>query len=315
MSNYKDPYQNGGSEYLQAGMPPGAAAPQHGYDNSAHPDAGYQYSAQYNSYTSTTPSTYEKNNDSTGDLDGVHALGELGPGERERPGRMGLGQPTSSFAAMGPPPRSTGILRMWRKDERGKQWTKGGGFRSTGRLVFCCLVVAILIIVSIVLAVLLYIRPPSVVVQTFEADANKVTANAGQFQANITLEVSVNNPNWFNADFKEINVDIHYPGVPNGQFGNGFVKNANFKGYTRSTFAFPLMINYSLAQDPNQLIITDLNAKCGNTQGQITIDYTIRLWLKILGVSIKPNIASSQTITCPLTGKEIAQVLGKAITA
>lgn len=126
MSNYKDPYQHGGSEYLApTNVPPGAAAPQqHGYDGSAHPDAGYEYSTQYNSYTSTTPSSYEKNNESKPDLDGVHALGELGPGERERPGRMGLGQPTSSFAAMGPPPRSTGILRMWRKDERGKQWTR-----------------------------------------------------------------------------------------------------------------------------------------------------------------------------------------------
>ena len=39
--------------------------------------------------------------------------------QRERPGRSGL-------AAPGPPPRSTGILRMWRKDERGRQWTRVG---------------------------------------------------------------------------------------------------------------------------------------------------------------------------------------------
>ena len=42
--------------------------------------------------------------------------------ERAQPGRSGLRQPTRSFAELGPPPRSTGILRMWRKDERGKQW-------------------------------------------------------------------------------------------------------------------------------------------------------------------------------------------------
>lgn len=156
-----------------------------------------------------------------------------------------------------------------------------------------------------------YIRPPSVVVQNFQVDTNKVSVKQGQFQANISLEVTVNNPNWFNADFKEISVDIRYPGVPNGQFGYGAVSKTNFRGYTRSTFPFPLMINYSLAQDPNQQIINDLNAKCGTTQGSITIDYTIRLWLKILGVSIKPNVASSQTITCPLTGADIQQVLSK----
>ena len=44
--------------------------------------------------------------------------------ERSQPGRSGLRQPPRSFAEMGPPPRSTGILRMWRKDERGKQWLR-----------------------------------------------------------------------------------------------------------------------------------------------------------------------------------------------
>lgn len=43
--------------------------------------------------------------------------------ERERKGRAGLNQ-TKSWAEVGPPPRSTGILRMWRKDERGKQWSR-----------------------------------------------------------------------------------------------------------------------------------------------------------------------------------------------
>ena len=41
---------------------------------------------------------------------------------RPRPGRSGLDDRAKSWATMGPPPRSTGILRMWRKGERGKQW-------------------------------------------------------------------------------------------------------------------------------------------------------------------------------------------------
>jgi len=46
--------------------------------------------------------------------------------ERAQPGRSGLNQPMKSYAGMGPPPRSTGILSMWRKDERGKQWFRVG---------------------------------------------------------------------------------------------------------------------------------------------------------------------------------------------
>lgn len=46
--------------------------------------------------------------------------------ERERKGRqnIGGGGGAEKSWANGPPPRSTGILRMWRKDERGKQWTR-----------------------------------------------------------------------------------------------------------------------------------------------------------------------------------------------
>jgi hypothetical protein len=46
--------------------------------------------------------------------------------ERSQPGRSGLNGPMKSFAEMGPPPRSTGILHMWRKDERGQQWFRVG---------------------------------------------------------------------------------------------------------------------------------------------------------------------------------------------
>lgn len=44
--------------------------------------------------------------------------------QRAQPGRSGLRNQTKSWANVGPPPRSTGILRMWRKDERGRQWTR-----------------------------------------------------------------------------------------------------------------------------------------------------------------------------------------------
>jgi hypothetical protein len=53
--------------------------------------------------------------------------------ERERKGRqnIGGGGEGGKSWANGPPPRSTGILRMWRKDERGKQWTRVCTIRDT----------------------------------------------------------------------------------------------------------------------------------------------------------------------------------------
>ncbi len=103
-TSYRDPYAEQGAEYLDDRGNP-TSGPRDG-------NAGEDYYPQYNTYGAekTTPN----------DVDAG-----LGGTERLQPGRANIGQaPISSFAAMGPPPRSTGILRMWRKDERGKQWTK-----------------------------------------------------------------------------------------------------------------------------------------------------------------------------------------------
>lgn len=68
------------------------------------------------------------------DQSSMHLAGEMGEDqyghgnaegtERAQKGRQGLQAPPMTWAEMGPPPRSTGILRMWRKDERGKQWSR-----------------------------------------------------------------------------------------------------------------------------------------------------------------------------------------------
>lgn len=120
-SNYQDPYQEGGAEYLNDR--PDYQTPGGSSAATATDAPGYGH---YNQYSR---SSMEKQVDP----DGVNALGEIGGGERrQQPGRAhlgGVGAPMSSFEAFGPPPRSTGILRMWRKDERGKQWTRVSALR------------------------------------------------------------------------------------------------------------------------------------------------------------------------------------------
>lgn len=114
-SNYQDPYLEPGAEYLAT-------------DKGSTTQGSYmdgQYDQGYGSYNNALPA--DKLDD-----DGVHALGEIAPGQRQTAGRAGLQNPTSSFAAMGPPPRSTGILREWRKEERGHQWGKVS-LRCSGR--------------------------------------------------------------------------------------------------------------------------------------------------------------------------------------
>lgn len=107
-SRYQDPYVEPGAEYLAADK--GSGTP------GSYSDGQYN-DGQYGGYNNGLPA--DKFDD-----DGVHALGEIAPGQRQTAGRAHLQNPTSSFAAMGPPPRSTGVLREWRKEERGRQWGK-----------------------------------------------------------------------------------------------------------------------------------------------------------------------------------------------
>lgn len=156
-SNYQDPYLEPGAEYLATDK--GSSTP------GSYMDGKYG-DLQYGSYNNALPA--DKLDD-----DGVHALGEIAPGQRQTAGRAGLHQPTSSFAAMGPPPRSTGILREWRKEERGHQWGKvsssaliiateadkqGGPCMAFLRLAVCCLPTTILLIIAILLAIAMVSR-------------------------------------------------------------------------------------------------------------------------------------------------------------
>ncbi|WVQ95829.1 hypothetical protein IAU59_002928 [Kwoniella sp. CBS 9459] len=233
--------------------------------------------------------------------------------ERAQPGRSGLRQPPRSIAEMGPPPRSTGILRMWRKDERGKQWSRGGGVRMSLRMCCCCVTIAIILIVSIILSIVLYVRPPSFALNSVNIGSSPVALTSDGLTVNFDLSISVANPNWFNANFKEISANARYPGNNTNSFGGGTLYNIDFKGYTASTFDFPFALNYSLAKDPNKVILNDLIKKCGilgGTTQDITVDYDLHLKLKILGITVSPTISNSASFECPITASDIESIVG-----
>lgn len=117
---YADPYQQHQYATYDQGTPYGYSNEQpHGYTgnepNYSSPDVHNQSQNQQPDYYTSTDKINE-NSAAPGEEYTV-------PVERERKGRQNIGGDGRSWA-QGPPPRSTGILRMWRKDERGKQWTR-----------------------------------------------------------------------------------------------------------------------------------------------------------------------------------------------
>jgi hypothetical protein len=136
---YADPYQQHQNQYATYDQHPqntypnphSGETPQYSSHN-PHDDYGYENEQQPHHTQEPVyyPSTDKINENSATNED------YSGPVlERERKGRqnIGGGGEGGKSWANGPPPRSTGILRMWRKDERGKQWTRVSHSRTVSR--------------------------------------------------------------------------------------------------------------------------------------------------------------------------------------
>lgn len=229
-----------------------------------------------------------------------------------QPGGAGLGddRPMSQWT-IPPPPKSTGILRMWRKENRAS-WVKGGGFRTFFRLFSCCFLTFIFLLISVILTILLWVRPPNIDLSSISIpSSNAVSVTSSGLTFDVNLQIVVDNPNWFSANFQKITAVARYPGNNTNDFGGGDVENIKFKGNARTTFAFPFKLQYSSALDPNHVILTDLISKCSTSPpSDITIDYTLTLALKIIAVTIKPSISSSATFQCPIDASDLAGLAG-----
>ncbi|WVQ79184.1 hypothetical protein IAT38_001280 [Cryptococcus sp. DSM 104549] len=292
-AHYGDPYNDPYARQAPQGNDHGQYAdhqqaqhnPPYGYNNDSNP---YGEEPRYPSYPADPSGESYAPNPSTEKM--VDDIQYEGGTERAQPGRSRL-RPTTSFAEMGPPPRSTGILRVWRKDERGKQWSRGGGVRMSLRMCCCCLTIAIIMIISIILSIALV-----------SAHVYRQRLTSISFD----LSISVSNPNWFDANFKEITATARYPGNNTNSFGGGTLYNLDFKGYTESTFNFPFTLNYTLAKDPNKVILTDLILQ------DITVDYDLELKLKVLGVTLSPTISNSASFECPITSSDIESIIGSS---
>jgi len=206
-------------------------------------------------------------------------------------------------------------LRTYRYDHQGALWTKGGRGRCFGRFCCCTLMIAVLLLVSIVLALALWIRPPSITignVGTVSQGGSAIQLIDNGVSVNLGVNITVNNPNYFAVNFKQIKAEIFYP--INGstpQIGQGISNNVVFNANQQRNWTFPFALNYKTTNDPQGLILTDLAAKCGvgGPKSNINVDYKITLGLRILFITVSPVVANSFSFICPLSPSDLAPLL------
>jgi hypothetical protein len=201
------------------------------------------------------------------------------------------------------------------RDNQGNLCTKGGRVRCFGRICCCSLMTTVFLIVSIVLALALFIRPPSIVIGSAKpltgSVGNAIEATSSGISIQLGVDISVSNPNYFNVDFQKIEVDLFYP-INNTPVGGGIATNIDFKSRSQTNFTFPFTLSYNSTQAQANAIFSDLATKCGVSGGKtsnLKIDYKIILGIRILMAVIHPVISNTFSFPCPITPKEISQLL------
>ncbi|KAJ3862216.1 hypothetical protein EV359DRAFT_83545 [Lentinula novae-zelandiae] len=204
-------------------------------------------------------------------------------------------------------------IRQYRREFRNDNlWTKGGRGSCIGRFFCCTLMIAIFMIVSIVLALALWIRPPSIIIGSAgltSAGTNGIQLETSGITVPLEVNISVNNPNYFSVDLKKVTLDLTYPLDGNDTaIGNGSTSDITFHSHSNTSFTFPFEIDYQFSTDPNYAILLDMASKCGilgGSQSDLTIDYSIKVYLKIIFISVSPTITNSFSIACPFDESEL----------
>jgi len=195
-------------------------------------------------------------------------------------------------------------------------WTAGGGLRCCGRFFLCTILVFFFLLISIVLALLLWVRPPNIVIGSIiPPTSSDVSVTSTGLTIPLSIDISVDNPNYFAVDFNKISVDLTYP-IDNTPVGNGTKSAITFHSNSQTNFTLPFNVTYSTADDPNDKILVDIATKCGvigSSKSDITIDYEITLGLHLGLINISPSISNSMSFACPLTSAEIQSIGGSIL--
>ncbi|KAF8798184.1 hypothetical protein BYT27DRAFT_7124302 [Phlegmacium glaucopus] len=203
-----------------------------------------------------------------------------------------------------------------RYDPQGNLCTKGGPLRCFGRICCCSLMTTVFLLVSIVLALALWIRPPSITIGSVQTmlgpTGNAIQTTNDGITVNMGVGISVANPNYFSVDFKKIEAEIFYP-INNTPVGGGSSTNIVFNSHSQTNFTFNFNLTYNSTQDPTGAVISDLATKCGalgGTKSNLDISYKITLGIRILLVTISPVISNQFNFPCPISASDIDKFLG-----
>ncbi|KXN92233.1 hypothetical protein AN958_08686 [Leucoagaricus sp. SymC.cos] len=301
---YNDPYYGGVGRYQN-----------NQGSSSYNPNQYTDNNLDYNPYTRPAHPTYDQSGYGAGGHE-AYTDEPVYPPQRQPTHRtQGSGtlhqrkesyQPGADLAAIPPMKKTAKALRQYRYDHQGALWTTGGRGRCFGRFCCCTIMTVVFLIVSIVLALVLWVRPPGIVigdVAPVSEGGSTITTNTDgdglSLSIHLALNITVDNPNYFSVNFKQVKAELFYP-INNTPIGGGTSTNVVFPANTRTDWTFPFDVQYKTSADPGTRVLSDLVNKCGVNKQNLNINYKITPSLRILFVTISPTISNSFSFPCPI---------------
>ncbi|KAI0670415.1 hypothetical protein C8Q78DRAFT_1070019 [Trametes maxima] len=281
MASYNDPYASG--QYAQ-----------HQYQDAPfNPYEVQQQQQVHRSYEQGGYGDHSDEYDASGRAKEGNAGLRSGYGHGEDAVPIPMGEKTSSN------------VRKWRYDHQGKMWAKGSRAACFGRFFCCTIMIFLFLLISIVLSLALWLRPPNVIVgqPTPDLSTFKIDTNTESISLGIPVNVSINNPNYFSVTISSLDAQVIYP-INNTQIGSGHQSKIVLKQHEQTNFTFPVTVAYNATTDPNSAVLLDLAKHCGLdtsvAASDVSLTVYVKVALKIFSIPISHTIMNKVSFACPL---------------
>ncbi|KAK0540456.1 hypothetical protein OC842_000485 [Tilletia horrida] len=190
--------------------------------------------------------------------------------------------------------------------------------RSTGvkilRSVCCVLLIGIIFVLSAVLLIITFARPPNVAIGAITSNQTIPTLGRTSLSFNMSVDITVSNPNAIAATITELDAVAYDQVRPATPIGTGRITDVRIDTKANTTFTLPFVVSYDSTTDGDSTLIRDIATKCGWLSGtspsQLDFTFKINAHLSVLSLAIPFSFSVSPTFTCPISASAISGLLG-----
>ncbi|KAI7818044.1 hypothetical protein BC939DRAFT_464150 [Gamsiella multidivaricata] len=198
----------------------------------------------------------------------------------------------------------SGVTRVRYGKEKSKYLPCFPCIRSTcGRVTCCICLLLFLAIIALAVVVFVVFKVPKVEYLGMQGEP-QFAFNQGNttLGVNLVANIQVVNPNPIGFKFEAITATAYYPNYA-PPIGGGNLTQVDFPSHSNKTIQFPIAASYQGSQDAGFTVVKDILSRCGvlgSAATQLTINYDLKLTIRILLISISPTIKNQHVnLACP----------------